>query len=45
MKTKERATSIGVFRDNASAMSFDNRAHDSKTHPEAFLFRGEELLE
>jgi hypothetical protein len=44
-KTKTRSTSFGIFGFNASAMCLDNRAHNGKTHAEAFLFRCKKLLE
>src|ERR1051326_3629617 len=43
-KTKMCSASVGVFGYNASAMGLNNRAHNGKTHSEAFLLRSEELL-
>src|SRR6266436_1375228 len=44
-KMKTRSASLGVFGCNASAVRLDDRTHDGKTHSEAFLLCGEELLE
>src|SRR5262249_36783807 len=44
-KMKIRSAARGIFDFNCSTMGFDDRAHNSQTHPEAIFLCGEEMFE